>query len=186
MKSIRSVLQILALATLVISSTAKAQDADKAKLIEIEKALAANANPGEKAAALAKQDFYGFGPRPVDLFLADGFVAVAEVQTNESHQLSEIVLGGGLSQIRNGHGSLPLIRREDFVAETTVDANTTEKLPYRVDGLHSRKMAGSLRELLLDGGNLTLFRGKSGRKHRESLFVGELSGDPASRIHETG
>jgi hypothetical protein len=50
---------------------------------------------------VAKQDFYGFSPRPVYLFLADGFVAVAEVQTNESHQLSEIVLGSGLSQIRN-------------------------------------------------------------------------------------
>jgi hypothetical protein len=50
---------------------------------------------------VAKQDFYGFSPRPVDLFLADGFVAVAEVQTNESHQLSEIVFGSGLSQIRN-------------------------------------------------------------------------------------
>ena len=58
MKSMRLILSILALAMLVISFAVKAQDADKAKLIEIEKALAANANPGEKAAALAKQDFY--------------------------------------------------------------------------------------------------------------------------------
>ena len=70
--------------------------------------------PGDEFAVhlvVAKQDFYGFGPRPVDLVLADGFVAVAEVQTNESNELSEIALGGGLSQIRNGHGSLPLMRR---------------------------------------------------------------------------
>src|SRR5580700_588168 len=60
---------------------------------------------------VAKQDFYGFSPRPVNLVLADGFVAVAEVQTNESNELSEIVLGSGLSQIRNGHGSLPLMPR---------------------------------------------------------------------------
>src|SRR5271170_2894180 len=75
-------------------------------------------NPGDEFAVrrfVAKQDFYGFDPRPVDLFLADGFVAVAEVQTNESNELSEIVLGGGLSQIRNGHGSLPLIHREHVV-----------------------------------------------------------------------
>ena len=45
MKSIRFILSILALAMLVISFAVKAQDADKAKLIEIEKALAANANP---------------------------------------------------------------------------------------------------------------------------------------------
>jgi hypothetical protein len=69
-------------------------------------------NPGDEFVIhlfVAKQDFYRFDPRPVDLFLADGFVAVAEVQTNESNELSEIVLGSSLSQIRNGHGSLPLI-----------------------------------------------------------------------------
>jgi hypothetical protein len=58
MKSMRFTLPICALALLALASTAVAQDADKSKLIEIEKALAANANPGEKAAALAKQDFY--------------------------------------------------------------------------------------------------------------------------------
>src|SRR3984885_2583659 len=76
-------------------------------------------NPGDEFAVhlfVAKQDFYGFGPRPVDLVFADGFVAVAEGQTNESNELSEIVLGGGLSQIRNGHGSLPLVHREHVVA----------------------------------------------------------------------
>src|SRR3984957_4846405 len=60
---------------------------------------------------VAKQAFDDSCPRPVDLFLADGFVAVPEVQTNESSELSEIVLGSGLSQIRNGHGSLPLMPR---------------------------------------------------------------------------
>src|ERR1700723_956801 len=58
---------------------------------------------------VAKQDFDGLSPRPVDLFLAGGFVAVAEVQTNESNELSEIVLGSSLSQIWNRHGSPPLI-----------------------------------------------------------------------------
>jgi hypothetical protein len=59
---------------------------------------------------IAKQDFYGFDPRPVNLLLAHGFVAIAEVQANESNELSEIVLGSGLSQVRNRHGSLPSIR----------------------------------------------------------------------------
>jgi hypothetical protein len=72
-------------------------------------------NPGDEFAihrCVAKKGFYGFSPRPVDLFLADGFVAVAKVQTNESNELSQIVLGNGLSQIRNGHGFLPLIHAE--------------------------------------------------------------------------
>jgi hypothetical protein len=60
---------------------------------------------------IAKQDFYGFDPRPVTLLLAHGFVPIAEVQANESNELSEIVLGSGLSQIRNRHGSLPSIRK---------------------------------------------------------------------------
>src|SRR5271156_3115240 len=34
---------------------------------------------------IAKQDFDGLSPRPVDLVLADSFVSVAEVQTNESN-----------------------------------------------------------------------------------------------------
>jgi len=61
-------------------------------------------NPGDEFAihrCVAKKSFYGFSPRPVDLFLTDGFVAVAELQTNESNELSEIVLGSGLSQTRN-------------------------------------------------------------------------------------
>jgi hypothetical protein len=138
-------------------------------------------NPGDEFAVhlfVAKQDFCGFDPRPVDLFLADGFVAVAEVQTNESNELSEIVLGSGLSQIRNGHGSLPLIHRGHFAAETTVDAHAGEKFPYCVDGFHSRKMAGSLRELL-PVENLAVYRGKSDGKHQERLFVGGLSEDLA-------
>jgi hypothetical protein len=119
-------------------------------------------NPGNEFAVhlfVAKQDFYGFGPRAVDLFLADGFAAVAEVQTNESNELGEIVLGSGLSQIGNGHGSLPLFRREHFAAETTVDAHAGKKFPSCVDGFPSRKMAGSVRELVLDAGNSALFGG---------------------------
>ena len=58
MKSLRLTLPICTLALLVLASTAVQQDADKAKLIEIEKAFAANANPGAKSADLAKQYFY--------------------------------------------------------------------------------------------------------------------------------
>jgi hypothetical protein len=58
MKSLRLTLPICTLALLVLASTAVPQDADKAKLIEIEKAFAANANPGAKSADLAKQYFY--------------------------------------------------------------------------------------------------------------------------------
>src|ERR1700720_2848621 len=57
-------------------------------------------NPGDEFAVylfVAKQDFYGFGPRPAELFLADGFVTVAQVETNESNELFEIVPGSGLS-----------------------------------------------------------------------------------------
>jgi len=58
MKLLRFTLPICVLALLVTASTALAQDADKSKLIEIEKAFAANANPGAKAAEVAKQNLY--------------------------------------------------------------------------------------------------------------------------------
>ncbi|MFZ1031541.1 MAG: hypothetical protein WAN72_06075, partial [Candidatus Acidiferrales bacterium] len=91
-------------------------------------------NPGDEFAVhlfVAKQDFYGFSPRPVDFFLADGFVAVAEVETNKSNELSEIVLGSGLSQIRNGHGSLLLIQTEHCAVETSADTHARES-PFTV------------------------------------------------------
>src|SRR5271155_3541836 len=147
---------------------------------------ASRGSAADKVLLVAKQDFYGFDPRPVDLFLADGFVAVAEVQTNESNELSEIVLGSGLSQIRNGHGSLPLIHREHFATETITDAHAAAKFPYFVDEIHSRKMADPLRELLPDVGSLAVFRGKSDGKHQEGLFVGGLSGDLAWKTRGTG
>src|ERR1700723_412115 len=46
-------------------------------------------NAGDEFAVhlfVAKQDFYGFGPPPVDLVLADGFVAVAEGKTKETNK----------------------------------------------------------------------------------------------------
>jgi hypothetical protein len=58
MKSLRLTLPICALSLLVLASSAVAQDADKAKLIEIEKAFAASANPGPESAAVAKQYLY--------------------------------------------------------------------------------------------------------------------------------
>jgi len=56
-------LQICVIGMLALSATVMAQDADKQKLMEIEKAFAANANPGPEAAAVAKQYFYD-GPLP--------------------------------------------------------------------------------------------------------------------------
>lgn len=51
-------LQICGMGMLVLSAAVMAQDADKQKLIEIEKAFAANATQGPELAALAKQYFY--------------------------------------------------------------------------------------------------------------------------------
>lgn len=51
-------LQICGIGVLLFSSTVMAQDADKQKLIEIEKAFAATATPGPGSAAVAKQYFY--------------------------------------------------------------------------------------------------------------------------------
>ena len=51
-------LQICGVGMLVFSAAVMAQDADKQKLIEIEKAFAANPTNGPELAALAKQYFY--------------------------------------------------------------------------------------------------------------------------------
>jgi hypothetical protein len=58
MKPLKLTLPICAMGLLVLASTAIAQDADKQKLIEIEKAFAANPNPGPQSAAVAKQYIY--------------------------------------------------------------------------------------------------------------------------------
>jgi hypothetical protein len=51
-------LQICGMGVLLFSSAVAAQDADKQKLIEIEKAFAATATPGPESAAVAKQYFF--------------------------------------------------------------------------------------------------------------------------------
>ena len=51
-------LQMCGVGMLVFSATAMAQDADKQKLIEIEKTFAANPNYGPETAAMAKQYYY--------------------------------------------------------------------------------------------------------------------------------
>jgi len=51
-------LQICGMGVLLFSSAVLAQDADKQKLVEIEKAFAATATPGPESAAAAKQYFY--------------------------------------------------------------------------------------------------------------------------------
>ena len=58
MKSLRIVLPIYALGLLILAATAVAQDTDKDKLIAAEKAFAANPDPGEQSAAVAKQYIY--------------------------------------------------------------------------------------------------------------------------------
>lgn len=58
MKTTRLTLQICAVGILVFSTAVMAQDADKQKLIEIEKAFAATANPGPEAASVVKQYLY--------------------------------------------------------------------------------------------------------------------------------
>ena len=58
MKPLRPTLPICAIGLLVLTATAVAQDADKEKLIAIEKAFAANPDPGPKSAAVAKQYLY--------------------------------------------------------------------------------------------------------------------------------
>jgi len=58
MKMMRVVLSILAIGLFVLCFQAKAQNADEQKLIEIEKAFAAQATPGPEAAAVAKQHLY--------------------------------------------------------------------------------------------------------------------------------
>lgn len=55
MKKLRISLPICAVVLLSIAGTAAAQETDKAKLIEIEKAFAANAQPGPQAASIAGQ-----------------------------------------------------------------------------------------------------------------------------------
>jgi hypothetical protein len=57
MKISRLALLICGPGMLFVSAAVLAQDADKQKLIDIEKAFAANATPGPEAAAVAKQYF---------------------------------------------------------------------------------------------------------------------------------
>jgi hypothetical protein len=58
MKPLRLTLPICAIGLLVLTATVVAQDADKEKLIAIEKAFAANPDPGPQSAAVAKQYLY--------------------------------------------------------------------------------------------------------------------------------
>jgi len=58
MKSLRLMFAACVIALLALATTAVAQDTDKDKLIAIEKAFAANPDPGPKSAAAAKQYIY--------------------------------------------------------------------------------------------------------------------------------
>ena len=58
MKMTRVVLSISAIGLFVLCFPAKTQNADEQKLIEIEKAFAANATPGPESGAVAKQHLY--------------------------------------------------------------------------------------------------------------------------------
>lgn len=58
MKSFKFTVPICAIALFALPALVRAQDADKDKLIAIEKAFADNANPGDKAGGVAKQYLY--------------------------------------------------------------------------------------------------------------------------------
>jgi hypothetical protein len=58
MKMSRLTIQICGMGMFLLAAAVMAQDSDKQKLIEIEKAFAANGTPGPEAAAVAKQYFY--------------------------------------------------------------------------------------------------------------------------------
>jgi len=58
MKFAKLILPICGLGLLFLSAAVLAQDADKQKLMDIEKAFAANPNPGPESAAVAKQYLY--------------------------------------------------------------------------------------------------------------------------------
>jgi hypothetical protein len=58
MKSLKLILSMCTIGLLALATATVAQDADKDKLIEIEKVFAANPDPGAKSAALAKQYIY--------------------------------------------------------------------------------------------------------------------------------
>ena len=64
MKSLRTVLPTCAIGVLLLAATAVAQDADKAKLIEIEKAFVANPDPGPPDPNRARRDQNSRRPRP--------------------------------------------------------------------------------------------------------------------------
>src|SRR5258707_2707389 len=129
---------------------------------------------------VAKQDFDGFAPRPVDLLLAHGFVAIAEVQANESNELSKIVLCSGFSQIRNGHGSDPPIRRKHFAAETVRCTRNGEISTLR--GLiHSRKMADSPRGFFVMSGTSASSAGNPTGSSRKGF---SLAGRPRTWLRK--
>src|SRR5260370_37155098 len=130
---------------------------------------------------VAKQDFDGFGPRPIDFFLAHSFVAIAEVQANESNKLSQIALGSGLSQIRNRHESLPLIRRKHFRTRTIIDAHATQRFPYSLLGCHSTKMADSPRGFFVMSGTSASSAGNPTGSNRKGF---SLAGRPRTWLRK--
>src|SRR5579864_1590962 len=73
MKMFKRALPLCAAALLALPAILQAQDTDKDKLIQIEKAFADNANPGPQSAAVAKQYLYD---GPLDQLTPMGRVGV--------------------------------------------------------------------------------------------------------------
>src|SRR5258708_5399661 len=126
---------------------------------------------------VAQQDSYDFGPRPVDFLLAHGFVAITEMQANESNELSKIVLGGGLLQIRNRHESLPPIHGKHLGAGTIIDTLAAETFTCHRHGFHSIKTADSLSGFLVMPGTSAFSAGKPTGSSRKGF---SLAGPPST------
>lgn len=105
---------------LVLSSVAVAQNTDKQKLIDIEKALAANANPSPKTAAMVKEHYYD---GPLSFVVTTGLRAtlsrsqLVELNSKPSPADPDVKSTQTLSDIRaNIYGDTALVNYK--VAET--------------------------------------------------------------------
>ena len=68
---------------------------------------------------IIQKNFQGFDPRFVDLFPANTFIAVTEMQPHEPNELFRIPVFYRLPQIRNGHVLFPL-----FLAKRTFPSSS--------------------------------------------------------------
>jgi len=122
MKSLKLIVPICAVGLLVLAATAVAQDADKQKLIEIEKAFAANPNPGPESAAAAKQYIYD---GPTTQLTAMGRVGtlskdrIVELSTTPDPSDPDVKSAQTLSDFHVGiYGATALVSYKQVTADT--------------------------------------------------------------------